>query len=462
MIEETLSPRRLDRWTSFRFLLGIGKNPLVTMRRLHDSYGPFVELQYPLSFQQPPRHLGCIADVGLYRTIFSDSDTWRSVNISYRGLKHHASRRLGAGMSRYRGLRHSYYRRLIAPPLSQLAVTAMSTEMASIAKRQVSSWQRGAVIDLIPMARHLMQDLAIGLLFGDDRDRARPIAALIERQVAAAWPTHILNHLVWVTVASKQERLILDWAEQKRGNLDPKDILSIIVNNPDEYGDPATRDRISGLVSFTFGAAYETCQNALVWTLILLTQHPQIAAAVADEIRGAIGRDLPTMDRIGSLPLLDGVMKEGMRLFPPVPLQFRRSIKDTTVGAVSVKSGTRYLASSYLINRNPDIYPEPDRFRPERWFNINPSPYEYTVFGGGGRMCPGFTFAQQMVKIALAAILSQHRVAVVPDARIDYRTNITLMPYPAVPIVLHDVADAPAATPITGRFRELIQLPDAA
>jgi hypothetical protein len=69
-------------------------------------------------------------------------------------------------------------------------------------------------------------------LFGNDRDRARPIAALIERQVAAMWPSHIIEFLVWLTMASKQKRLIMEWAEQKRGNINPKGILSIIANNP--------------------------------------------------------------------------------------------------------------------------------------------------------------------------------------------------------------------------------------
>lgn len=150
--------------------------------------------------------------------------------------------------------------------------------MPRIAKEQVSLWPRGVVaVDLAPMAGRLMQDLAIGLLFGDQGKRARPITTLMECQFAS-WPSNIRNYLVWLPVASRQERLIMEWAEQKRGNLDPKDILSIIVNNPDEYGLPSTRDIIGGLMTFIFGAAYETCQNALIWALILLTQHPQVAA----------------------------------------------------------------------------------------------------------------------------------------------------------------------------------------
>jgi cytochrome P450 len=457
---KTFTPHRLDRWRSSIFLLAIANDPLGTMRRLHGTYGPYLELQYPNSLQRHPRVLGCIADAGLYRDIASDHETWRNANFSFRGFKNHASRRLNAGMPRYFGRRLAHYRRLFAPPLGRTAVLAMSAEMARIAKRQVSLWPRGTAFDLRPMARHLMQDLAIGLLFGDERERARPITALIERQIVAFSPSRFLNYLSWLVVAPRQERLIMEWAEQKRGNLDPKDLLSIIVNSPDEYGSPVTRDIIGGLVTFTFGAAYETCQNAFIWTLVLLTQHPEVAAAVADEIRGAVGHDLPTMDKIGSLQLLDGVMKEGMRLFPPIPITTRRSTADTTLADTAVKTGTRYLVSNYLINRNPDIYSEPDRFCPERWLDLNPSPYDYTTFGAGGRMCPGFTFAGQMVKVALAAVLTQHRIDMAPTAHLDYRFNVTLTPHPAVRVVLRDVAEAPVASNVTGRFRELVQLPD--
>ena len=71
MIEEPLTPPRLDRWTSFRFLLAFSKRPLLAMRRLHDAYGPIVELQYPHSSQKRPQILGYVADAELYRTIFS-------------------------------------------------------------------------------------------------------------------------------------------------------------------------------------------------------------------------------------------------------------------------------------------------------------------------------------------------------------------------------------------------------
>jgi len=150
-----------------------------------------------------------------------------------------------------------------------------------------------------------------------------------------------------------------------------------------------------------------------------------------------------------------------MRLFPPVPLQFRRSLVDTELGATPIPAGMRVLISAYLINRDPDLYPQPSAFRPQRWSGLDPAPFQYPVFGAGGRMCPGALFGIQMLKIAMAAILSAHRVELVPNARIDYRSAITLTPYPGVPVVLRDRTRAPRASVIAGSIRDLVDLPAA-
>jgi cytochrome P450 len=300
------------------------------------------------------------------------------------------------------------------------------------------------------------------LLFGDDQERARRIAKKITYGAAAAWPVPGRAALAWFRIAPKLEQEIMAWATQKRGETDPKDIFSIIVNNPDECGRPASRELIGGVLSFTFGAAYETCQNVLNWALVLLTQHPEIAGNLADEIDSAIGDGPPSMDKIGGLPLLDGVVKEAMRLFPPVPIQFRRSTVETHLGDMRVPAGMRVLASAFLINRNPEIYHDPTRFHPERWPNLSPSPYDYTVFGAGGRMCPGFMFGNQMVKIALATVLSRYRVELAPLAHINHRTTITLVPYPDLPVIFRNKAKRPVASPMSGTVRELVDLPFSA
>ena len=313
-------------------------------------------------------------------------------------------------MTTLRGQRHEHYRKLIAPPLKRPAVLAMSPQMARIAASRSPPGRSAAPFQLTDAARTMAKHLAIGLLFGDDRERAMPIADMIARAMQASWilPTPALYR--WLKEAEAQERAILDWAEEKRGNPDSQDILSILINNTDEAGNPAPLDLIGGLTSFIFGAAYDTCQNALAWTLILLTQHPEAMAALVAEIDGAVGGELATMDRIGALPRLDWTIKEAMRLFPPVPVQMRKATRPTTLGGEAAVKGDRVVISALQINRDPTIYAEPDSFRPERWAEIKPSPFQYTTFGAGGHMCPGVTFGMQMMKIALATILSKRTV----------------------------------------------------
>ncbi|HWY52748.1 MAG TPA: cytochrome P450 [Chthoniobacterales bacterium] len=456
-----MTPTYLGKLSSLPILFGIATNPLATTRRLHRKHGPYVLLHYPHSRPSRPQMLGCIADAELYRTMYSNLDAWRGVNVAMRAFKNHAASRLSLSMTRLRGARHAHYRRLISLPLSKPAVAAMSPDMATVAQRHVQAWPRGEAINVMLLTEHLMQDLSIKLLFGDDHKRALPIARKISYAAAASWPFPGRAYWRWLRTAPKLEVEIMEWAAQKHGEIDPKDILSILVNNPDERGEPATRELIGSILIFTFGATYETCQNALNWTLLLLSQHRTIAIRLAEEIDEAVAGAPPSMDKIGELPLLDGVLKESMRLFPPIPIGFRRSLSETNLGDIRVPPGLRVLASAYLINRNPEIYRDPSRFHPERWLDLQPSPYDYTVFGAGGRMCPGAAFGTQMAKIALAAILSRYRIELAAGTRINHRTTITLSPSPALRIIFRDKTTMPVAVPFAGTVHELVDLPAA-
>ena len=313
-----------------------------------------------------------------------------------------------------------------------------------------------------------MRTFAIGLLFGDDRKDgyavADGIAALLEfnwslRVGACPINLPITSHGKMLRAGNRLERRILEWADRKRGDLDPRDLLSIVVNSPDERGDAPSDAIIAGHVPTLFGAAYETCQNVLIWTLILLTQHADVARDLYDERRGALAGDAPTLDKIADLPLLDAVVKESMRLLPPVPVQMRVAMQQTSLQDHPVPKRGRVVLSPFLTNRLPELYPDADCFRPARWATIDPSPFEYAAFSGGPRSCPGFAFGSSVVKMALAAILMRHRVALAAGARIDYRVKIALSPGGPVPAMLVPADGAFATTELHGTIRDLVRMP---
>jgi cytochrome P450 len=132
---------------------------------------------------------------------------------------------------------------------------------------------------------------------------------------------------------------------------------------------------------------------------------------------------------------------------------------DTKIFGYPVPKGTRVVLNTFLTNRMPHPYPDGDVFRPERWFTIAPTAFEFPVFSGGPYSCPGYWFGSTAVKVALAAILTRYRLVLAPNARIDYRVQPTMRPLQRVHALLHPQDGAFTAAPISGRIRDLVMLP---
>ena len=148
-----------------------------------------------------------------------------------------------------------------------------------------------------------------------------------------------------------------------------------------------------------------------------------------------------------------------MRLFPPVPIQFRKALAASRLGDIDLKKGERVLISAHVIHRDPAIYDDPDRFHPQRWEHIKPSPFHYTVYGAGGHMCPGATFGNQMLKVGLATIMALYNVELAEGARINYRLTITLAPHGRVQLVFRDRHQPVVYRRAGGVINRLMQLP---
>ena len=453
-------PYRLGRRRSLGFIARFLADPLVTVRDAHREFGPFLQIDYPHSTRAKPKRLLVVADTGLCRTLLSGTESWLNVQINMAGRKNHASSRLVYGMTRLRGQRHEHYRKMFVPPLKRPPVLAMAPKMALIAESLVDGWPVGVPLPLTKISSQMAKHLAVGLLFGDDIDRGLPVADMIGSLMTASWIVPGPAYVRWILQAPKLERAILDWAAEKRGNPDAQDILALLANNFDEAGNPPSPQLIGGIISFFFGAAYDTCLNALSWTMILLTQHPAIMARLVAELDAALDGGPVTMGNLDRVPLLESTVREAMRLFPPVPLLMRKAAVKTRLGDEDVRRGERVLMGGMLINRDPSIYPEPDRFNPDRWEALKPSPFQYLVFGAGGHMCPGTTFGYQMMRIALATILTKRAVELPAGSNIGHRLAVTHRPHGKVEVILRPRGEPVRQARANGRFRDLVTIPD--
>jgi cytochrome P450 len=109
---------------------------------------------------------------------------------------------------------------------------------------------------------------------------------------------------------------------------------------------------------------------------------------------------------------------------------------ETTVGEYPLPALTEIVISPYITHREPAIYSDPQRFKPERWETLEPTAYEYLPFGGGSRMCIGAGFAMMESKLVLATLLQHYRLELVPQARIDRFVNITMSPKHGMPMIV--------------------------
>ena len=116
------------------------------------------------------------------------------------------------------------------------------------------------------------------------------------------------------------------------------------------------------------------------------------------------------------------------------------------------------MLGTFLTTRTPDLYPEPERFVPERWSRIDPTALGFPVFSAGPRICPGYWFGLNAIKVTLAAILTRYRIALEPNARVDYTIQPTVRPTGPVPVTLHPQDGAFTALPICGNISDLVQL----
>jgi len=466
------TPVRLTGPAALRWGLRFARDPLMATRQCFETHGGFVLLADALPFVRPRGvamlsvPLVLTAGAAFHRELLSDPASWRGVSLLPGGPRGSAARRIGAGLTRMTGRRHAHYRSVIAPALRKSSIDALITRMAALAQAEVASWPVGEAVELWELTRVLMRRMAIELLFGGDPEGYR-IADLVSRLMEGKWsrgafipinlPLTPYGRIV--RTAQVLERRLIDWIASKRGARDEHDLGSIIVNSPDADGTLPSDEAIAGQLPSLFAAASEASQSALTFALLLVTLHPRIAGELSEELRGRQGGSAPSLEEAGALGSLDAVIKESMRILPPVPLQIRVAQADATIAGQAVPKGTRVMLNTFLVNRMPDLYPDGDTFRPERWRSIAPGAYEFPVFSAGPHACPGYWFGLASVKIALAAILTRYRVVLERDARIDYRVQPTMRPLNALRVTLERDAGAASAIPVTGTLLDLLKVP---
>ncbi|NXA34952.1 CP4V2 protein, partial [Eudromia elegans] len=209
---------------------------------------------------------------------------------------------------------------------------------------------------------------------------------------------------------SKQEKCDADGNCERSGPQKRKAFLDMLLSATDDDGNKLSyRDIREEVDTFMF-EGHDTTAAAMNWVLYLLGHHPEAQRKVHRELDEVFGNsDRPvTMDDLKKLRYLECVVKEALRLFPSVPLFARSLQEDCYIKGYRVPKGTNVVIITYALHRHPEIFPDPEEFRPERFFPESCKgrhPFVYVPFSAGPRNCIGQRFAQMEEKALLALIL---------------------------------------------------------
>jgi cytochrome P450 len=220
--------------------------------------------------------------------------------------------------------------------------------------------------------------------------------------------------------------------EAGEGGSSSPDLLTVLMSSKDdETGETMSDRQLRDEVMTMLIAGHETTANALSWIWYLLDRHPEEQERLREEVVRELGGENPSFANIRRLKRLRMVFMEALRLEPPVWMIDRRALGPDRLGETPVSKGDLVIISSYAIHRKPDLWKDPDLFRPERFepgHEEQLNKYAYLPFGSGPRVCMGMGFAMIESQIILATLLSRFRARLWESADIRPRPIVTLRP----------------------------------
>ncbi|MCA9608543.1 MAG: cytochrome P450 [Myxococcales bacterium] len=348
---------------------------------------------------------------------------------------------LGKGILTTEGEDWRVHRRIVQPAFHKKRLESFTTAIAKIAEDDLARW-RGELDVAEAMMRVTLRIVSEVLLGTRTAHHAEAIGRAIDD--SQRYVEGVMSQVVPIPrwLPTPRNRLfersleVLDRVayeiidERRRSGERGDDVVSMLLEARYEDGTPLTRERIRNELVTLLAAGHETTSNALSWTSMRLSQHPDVARRVAAEVAEVIGDRAPTFDDLGKLVYTRWVFDEAMRLHPPVWVTGRLAVEDHELSGRSIARGEVVLVSPYVTQRRPDLWDNPEGFDPDRWAALTERgalpPFTFYPFGGGTRKCVGEAFAYLEAMILLAMIAQRMRLELVPGHPIVPLPQITM------------------------------------
>jgi cytochrome P450 len=342
-------------------------------------------------------------------------------------------------------------RRLMQPAFHRQRISAYAQIMGEHSRRLLATWRDGESRDISADMMDLTLSIVVRCLFGLELENSAAagvgpaLAKIIDHfsklqtLVVPGWiPTP--ENLGYRAALRRLYRIVDGIIQQRRqAGGDTGDLLSMLLQVQDEDGSRMSNQQIRDEALTLMLAGHETTAITLTFCWDLLSRNPEAEAALHHELATVLGGREPTVEDLPSLPFTEGVVRESLRLFPPVWSLSRESVEEDALAGWRIPPGAMVWLNPWTVHRDPRFYEEPLAFRPQRWVDgleRRLPRFAWFPFGGGPRLCIGQSFALMEARLVLATLAQHFRLERLSDAAVELLPSITLRPKHGVPVKL--------------------------
>jgi cytochrome P450 len=349
---------------------------------------------------------------------------------------------------------HMEQRKLMLPAFHGERMERLTGLMEEVAVEEVATLPRDVPVELHPRMQDLTLKIILRAVFGLDpgarfdalRQLLQAMLAFGDKPISLMPPppdsrmTRALERVgpfaEFVRIQEEVDEIIFALiAERREDGADRNDVLTMLLEARHEDGSPMGEQEIRDELLTLLVAGHETTATSLAWAFQRLAHERPVLDRLVEEIDG------------GEDAYVTATIQETLRARPVLPNVAPRYVaKPIEVGDWTYEPGCSLVANGYLIHHDPEIYPDPYAFRPERFLDESPGTYTWIPFGGGRRRCLGASFAMLEMTVVLRALLSSCSLSAAgAGVEVARRRNITVRPVDGSRAVLADRAPVPVA-----------------
>jgi cytochrome P450 len=309
---------------------------------------------------------------------------------------------------------HIRQRKLLLPPFHGERMQGYREKMAEIAAREIESWPLGTPHQLRPRMQAITLEIILETVFGvHGGERLEELRVALREFLDLTTNPLLIAPVVLVSpsrarripgfgrrIARVDELIHREIAERRAAEdtAERDDILSMLVEARHEDGSPMSDAEMRDELLTLLVAGHETTATALSWAMERLVRHPEKLERLRDETLA------------GEDAYLTATIQETLRLRPVIVLVARRLTEPVEIGGYELPAGVTVTPCIHLVHRDPEVYPEPHRFLPERFLDNPPGTYTWIPFGGGVRRCLGASFAQFEMAVVLEELVRRREI----------------------------------------------------